>query len=354
MSKLRIGLVGVGGICNGVHIPGYLNCKDCVITAVCDIDPKRLLEAGNRCGVPEARRFSDYRDLIACEEVDAVDIATWNSMHCEIAQAAARAGKPFSVEKPVGMNYHEAWDLAQTAAAMNVPSFVCLSWRYRPYTRYVKYFISSGKLGKIYHFYIRCIKNSGLWEGRKLEWRFDKARAASGVLGDLGSHMIDILRFWGQEFKGIYANYGIEIKARPREDTGEMAPVNTDDWCNMICELESGISCTIQLSRVATTVDDRIEFEVYGERGGLIYRYDSGKQIIEFTDAKTRQVESLTPPESFLAEQSQSFVNLVNGIKDEDTAEITHGLACQAVIDAAIRSCEEQRYVSIAEIQEEK
>lgn len=350
MKKTRVGIIGLGLIGAGAHLPGYAQVENCEIAAMCDIKPDRLKTVADKYNVPENRRFSDYHDLIACEDVDVVDVAVWNSMHCEIAKAAALAGKSFSVEKPVGMNYAETLDLAKTAEEMGVESFVCLSWRYRPYTRYVKYLIDQNKVGKIYHLYVRCIKDSGLWKGRKREWRFDKSRAASGVLGDLGSHMIDIVRFWGQEFKDVYATSGIFIKQRPTEETGEIVDVDTDDWCNMICQLDSDISCTIELSRTATTVPDLISFEIYGEKGKLAYEYLAGKQTITYVDAETKEVEDITPPAEFDAIQSKSFIDLVNGIEDEYTAKIKHGLECQAVIDAAIRSTEEHRAVTIEEI----
>lgn len=353
MKKVRVGLVGIGWICNAVHVEGYKEVEECEISAICDIDEAKLKKVGDELGIPENRRFTDYKELIACEDVDVVDIATWNSVHCEIAKATALAGKAFSVEKPVGMNYAEALDLAKTAEEQGVESFVTLSWRYRPYTRYVKHLISSGKVGKLYHIYVRCIKDSGLWKGRKREWRFDKSRGGSGVLGDLGSHMVDIVRFWGQEFKDIYCKTGIFIKERPSEEDGTILPVDTDDWCNMMASLESDASCTIQLTRCATTVANLMQFEVYGEKGKLVYTFLDDDQTIEFVDAETNEKEMLTPPPEFDAVQSKSFINLVNGIEDEFTAKIIQGLECQAVLDAAIISSEENRVVTIAEIKGE-
>lgn len=353
MKKVKVGLIGLGWVCNAVHIPGYLEVDDCEITAVCDIKTDRLNKVGDELGIPQERRFTDYKDLIACEEVDVVDIATWNSVHCEIAKAAAYAGKAFSVEKPVGMTYEEALDLANVAKETGVESFVTLSWRYRHYTRYVKHLISSGKLGKLYHIYVRCIKDSGLWEGRPREWRFDASRGGTGVLGDLGSHMVDIVRFWGEEFVDVYAKRGAYITERPSEETGEMLPVDTDDWCNMLATLKSGTSCTINVTRCATTVANLMQFEVYGEKGKLIYTFLDEDQTIEFVDAKTKEKEMLTPPAEFNANQSGSFINLVNGIEDEFTAKIEQGLECQAVLDAALISCEEERLVTIAEIKGE-
>lgn len=353
MKKIKVGLVGLGWVCNAVHIDGYKQVPDCEITAICDIKPDRLNKVGDELGIPENRRFSDYRDLIACDDVEVVDIATWNSVHCEIAMTAVNAGKDFSVEKPVGMNYAEALELANAAKEKGVKSFVTLSWRYRPYTRYVKHLISSGLVGELYHIYVRCIKDSGLWEGRPREWRFDASRGGTGVLGDLGSHMVDIVRFWGYEFVDVFAKRGTFITERPSEETGEIVPVDTDDWCNMIATLDKNTSCTIDVTRCATTVANLMQFEVYGENGKLIYTFLDDEQTIEFVDAKTKEKKMLTPPEEFNAIQSGSFINLVNGVEDEFTAKIEQGLECQAVLDAMLISCEEKRLVTIAEIKGE-
>lgn len=353
MKKVRVGIVGVGKIVTDwAHIPQYKQVPECEITAICDIDSEKLNKVGDELGVKKERRFLNYRDLIECEDVDVVDIATWNSVHCEIAEAAVSAGKIFSIEKPVGMNYKEVKRLEKAAKEKGVETFVCLSWRYRQYPRYLKYLLDSGKIGKIYHIYVRCIKDSGLWEGRKREWRFDSSRAGSGVLCDLGSHMIDMVHFWGEEFKDVYANSGIFIKERPSEETGEMVKVDTDDWCNITAKLESEASCTIQLSRCATTVPDLICFEIYGEKGKLVYSYLDGEQSIEFADAKTKKTENIIPPADFDAIQSESFINLANGIEDEYTAKLSHGLQCQAVIDAALISTKENRVVTVKEIKE--
>lgn len=352
MKTVRIGVIGVGGIANGVHIPGYRQTENCEIVAICDINAERLEKVGEKLGIPKSHRFADYRDLIACADVDAVDIATWNSVHCEIAAAAVAAGKPVSVEKPVGLNYTEAWKLAEAAEKNQVPTFVCLSWRYRPHTRYLKYLLDNKKLGKLYHIYVRCIKDSGLWKGRKREWRFDSVRAGSGVLGDLGSHMIDIVRFFGEEFKEVYAQKGIFVKERPSEEDGAILSVDTDDWCNIVAKMESDVACTIQLSRCTTTVPDITQFEIYGEKGKLVFLSEKGKFTITFTDAETKAEEILEVPTEFDAVQSRSFVDLVNGIEDDYTCKIEQGLACQAVIDAALLSAEQNRTVSIVEIKE--
>ena len=355
MKKIRIGIVGYGGISQGVHVPGYLACPDnAEITALCDINPEKLKAAKEKLNLPDSALFTDYKEMINSGLIDAIDICTPNHMHCPIASAAIDAGLPFSTEKPMGLSYAEAKALYDKAEKAGSKSFICFSWRYRPYTRYVRDIIKSGEIGKIYHIYISYIKDSGLWEGRKLEWRFDKDRAGTGVLGDLGSHMIDIARFWGEEFKGVFAQTGTYITERPTEDTGEIKKVTTDDWCNITGMTESDIPVTISLSRTATGFDDRITFEVFGENGRLRYSWIAGKQDIEICtgkeDVKSRTVRHLVPPAGYEANQSLYFVNMINGIEDEFTAHLEHGIACQKVLEAAEKSAKEGRYVNIDEI----
>ncbi len=351
---VRVGIVGMGRIVmEWAHWSEYKKITDiCKITAICDIDEKKLNEAGDKMGIPQEYRFTDYRDLIACDQVDAVDIATWNCNHCEIAEAAVAAGKPYSVEKPVGMNYTETKHLCESTEKKGLPSFICLSWRYRNYPRYMRYLVLGGKMGKIFHINVRCIKDRGLWAGRKREWRFERKKAGSGVLCDLGSHMIDVVRFLGQEFREVFASTGIFIKERPSEETGELVPVDTDDWCNITAHLESEASCTIQLSRTAATFSNLVEIEVLGETGRMLYVNLNGKDSLTFTDAKTGETEDLVPPEEFNAIQSRSFINLVNGIEDEYTAKLAQGVECQAVIDAALLSSTENRPILISSVKD--
>lgn len=355
VKKIRVGIVGLGGIAYGAHIPGYLNSPNSVITALCDPNPEALEKSAQRCNVPAERCFKDYRELIACNEVDAIDICTPNHLHCIIAEEAIRHKKPFSVEKPVGLNYSEAKRVGDMAEREGVVGMVCFSWRYRPYIRYMRSLIYEGKIGDLYHIYIRCIKDSGLIPRRKLEWRFDKTQAGTGVLGDLASHMFDITRFIGQEFKSLAADAGIIVKQRQKLNSKGIAEVTTDDWCNILATMESGVNATYQISRCATTQKDFIQVELYGEKGMLLYTFNSnsGKQTLELSlagDNTSGERNLLVPPESFSAVQSQAFINMINDADDGLSSTIEDGVICQRVLDAALKAVETKRWVNISEI----
>ena len=190
-----------------------------------------------------------------------------------------------------------------------------------------------------------------------MEWRFRKDLGGTGVLCDLGSHMIDFLNWMNEDIVGLSANMGIFIKKRQQLDSDEWADVTTDDYANILADLKSGATANIDLSRCAKTEEQLVEFIIYGEKGyirycnyvgeGLEICYGSKEEI-----AKGKQ--RIATPEKYgktdKIYQSQSFLDLVNGKSDNFTSTIDDGLRAQMVIDAVIKSAEEKRYITIEEI----
>lgn len=357
MKKYRIGLIGVGGIMNGAHIPEYLWDENCEITAIADISESALERTGNRLNLPPERRFKSHRELLRSGLVDAVDIATPNDAHVPIALEALDSGFPVSVEKPIGINFRESLELERKSQETGLPVFVCFSWRYRALPRYMKYLVDSGEIGKLYHIYFKNIKDSGLWEGRRLEWRFQKERAGSGVLCDLGSHLFDLVRFFGEEFESVFCDMGTIVRRRQKIDSDEWGDVTTDDWSNVICRLKSGINATVTLSRCATNEKDTIELYLIGEKGSLKFIYENGRQKLLKCVGEDRidnTFREVSVPEDFKAgSQSSAYIRLLGGIKDSYTAVISDGIKSQAAVDAAIKSYETGRRVSIDELYRE-
>ena len=216
MAVIRVGSVGIGGISRGVHLPGIAKSPDLQLVAVCDIDPEALRYARETYGIDEAHCFTDYHDLINCPDVDAVDISTPNNVHFEVAMAAAQAGKPYAVEKPITLNSEQADALAQVTREKNVKNMVCFSYRFKAAARYAKDLIQRGMLGTIYHVDMQYYQAWGLpFCQTPLVWRFQKDLTGSGALGDLGSHALDLVRFvTGQEYTRLVSHTGTFIQER--------------------------------------------------------------------------------------------------------------------------------------------
>ncbi len=355
--RKKIGIIGYGWVARENHKYYYSSVKDADIVAVCDVNPEALKNAKADFNLSDDCIFTDYKELIDSGLCDMVDICTHNSMHCPIATYALNAGLAVSIEKPVGVNSKEVDDVRKLAEEKGLPVFICFTWRHLPTTRFLKDTIDSGAIGKVYHCYIKCVKESGLWEGRRLEWRFDKNLAGTGVLCDLGSHMIDFLNWMNEDIVGLSANMGIFIKERQKLDSDEWAPVTTDDYANIIADLKSGATANIELSRCAKTEGQLVEFIIYGEKGYIRYSNVVGEGLeICYGDKEeiAKGKHTVLTPEKYGREderfQSQSFVAYANGKKDAFTSTIDDGLKAQMVIDAVVKSHEEKRYVTIEEI----
>lgn len=352
MAVYRIGSVGLGGISGGVHIPGIMRSPNLQLAAVCDIDEKRLHDRGEQYGIPEDHRFTDYRDLIACPDVDAVDISTPNNVHKEIAMAAARAGKPFGVEKPMTMDTAEAKELAALTHEAGVASMIYFSYRYKAAARYLRSFILSGTLGKIHHVNMQYYQGWGLAEADCVRvWRFVKSVAASGALGDLGCHGLDLVSFvTGQKYTKVAAHLDTIVKDRRIPGTDERGPVDVDDFSNILAEMDGGISASFQISRFCYGRGNYQRMEVYGERGALVYHLDRipGVDELEICTKETggKYVASEIPQE-YRVDQMQSFADVLAGTDDGLNANVDDGVVNEILLDGILKAAEEKRWIDL-------
>ena len=241
MARIRVGSVGIGGISRGVHLPGIAASSDLELAAVCDIREDALQAAQQAYGVAPERCFRDYRDLIACEDVDVVDISTPNDVHFEVAMAAAKAGKSFCVEKPLTLTAEQADTLARAVEQAGVKTMVCFSYRYKAAARYARDLVRGGTLGKIYHVDMEYSQAWGLPQfGTPRVWRFHKAETGSGALGDLGSHALDLVRFvTGEEYERIVGHAETFVHERKALSGDAVVPVDVDDFSNMLAQIHS-------------------------------------------------------------------------------------------------------------------
>lgn len=350
MRKIRVGIIGCGEIANGVHITGLLKCQDAEITALCDIDPKALKDTQERLSLGEECLFTDYKALLRSGLVDAVSICTPNNMHFPIAMEAVAQDIPYAVEKPVTLNEKEAEILHAATKGKSLAHMVCFSYRFKGAARYARKLIEEGKLGKIYHVYASYMQ-SWATKDQPYYWRFEKAQTGSGTLGDLGCHIIDLVRFiTGQEYVSVTAATGTIVKERRALDSDEMREVDVDDWVHFLTEMTDGISGVFESSRFAVGRGNYQVVEIFGELGSLIYHFNNEKNDIEVCigEAYTKNsVFSTLPIAYYEGSQMQSFIDIVKGTGDGLPANTEDGYICQRVCDAVLKSAEEKRIVSL-------
>lgn len=353
----KIGLVGLGGIANGVHIPGIRRSKDLELVAICDIKPDLLEKYGKELDIPENRRFSDYRDLIACPDVEVVDVATPNRVHAEIAMAALGAGKPTVCEKPLAMDAAEAERVAAAADAAGLPGSVCFSYRFRAAARFARDIVLRGDIGRVYHVSIQYLQGWGLPSlACPLVWRFVKSETGSGALGDLGSHAADLVAFvTGQACRRVVAHCGTEVKERELlSDRSQKGPVDVDDYANFMATLDSGASACFQITRLAFGRGNYQRMEVYGEKGSLVYMLDengSGTDTLDICMGEAMRRGStysrLAIPERYRVDQMQCIADAIAGKTDGLVATFRDGADNMHIMDAVLRSAETGRWEDV-------
>ena len=188
---VKIGIIGSGKICQGPHMGAYDKIDNAQIVAICDIDEKKLESVSKR--YPNAKLYTDYKEMIAKEELDAVDICTPNNIHSQAAVYALDNGLNVICEKPDAINVAEAEKMKAAAEKSGKTLMVIRNNRYRPTTKFLKEYIKEGKMGEIYAGRCGWIRRRGIpgWGG----WFTDKAQSGGGPLIDLGVHSIDLAMY---------------------------------------------------------------------------------------------------------------------------------------------------------------
>ena len=348
MSKIKLGVVGLGVIADAVHLPQILAEPRFEITAICDLDELLLAEMGAKLNIPEKQRYLDYREMIDCAELDAVDIATSNDAHFEIAKYAVDAGKAYSLEKPITLDYAEAKILAEATKEKGLKSFICFSYRYKSAARYAKYLIEeNNKIGEITHVNAQYYQAWALPDAKvDLVWRFIKERTGSGALGDLGSHMLDLVPFiTGLDFLNVVSQLSTYVTERKKVDSDEIAKVDVDDHANFLIDTAQNATVSFEISRLAFGRGNYQRIEIYGTKGALVYQLDAtsdSDELFEIVEnERGHRVETrMSIPAEFTKVQMSDYADVIKGQGDNLNASIVDGASNQYYLDRIVEAAE--------------
>ena len=188
MDKLRIGIIGCGGIANGKHMPALSKLKDVEMVAFCDIVEERAQKAAKEYGAEGAQVFTDYRELLKLD-LDVVNVLTPNKSHSPITVDALEAGKHVMCEKPMAINTEEAVKMVEAAKRTGKKLTIGYQNRFRPDSMYLKNCIEAGDLGDIYYARALAIRRRAV-----PTWGvfLDAEQQGGGPLIDIGTHALDL------------------------------------------------------------------------------------------------------------------------------------------------------------------
>lgn len=257
MGKLKVGIVGCGGIANGKHMPSITKEGSAQIVAFCDLIEERAVEAAKKYGTEDAKVFTDYKELIKLE-LDAVYVCTPNRSHCEISVAAMEAGRNVMCEKPMAINYAEAMKMVETAKQTGKLLTIGYQSRYRSDSKYLKQECVDGELGDIYYAKAKAIRRRAVptWGVFLNEYE-----QGGGPLIDIGTHALDLTLWMMNNYKPksvvgtVY--HKLNNQTQPANAWGPWDPekFSVEDSAFGFIVMEDGATITLEASWALNTLD---------------------------------------------------------------------------------------------------
>ncbi len=276
-KPFRIGLIGTGFM-GRAHSNAYKKAPNFfdlpfepVLQAVCARSDGAAAAFAKQWGFESAE--TDWRTVIARDDIDAVDICTPNDSHKDIAIAAAKAGKIVMCEKPLARTAAEGAEMVAAIEAAGVANTVWYNYRRVPAVTLSKQLIDEGKLGRIYHYRAQFLQDwtisEDLPQGGAGLWRLDDKAAGSGVTGDLLAHCIDTALWLNGGIKNVTAMTETFVKERMHNLTGKVEPVGIDDACAFLCRFDNGSLGLFESTRYARGHKALYTFEINGEHASI-------------------------------------------------------------------------------------
>ncbi len=289
-NKLRVGIIGCGGIANSSHLPAYDTLADKIeIVATCDIILERAEKAIEKFGCAKnAYATADYKDILKDANVDAVDICTPNYLHSIIAVDALNAGKHVLTEKPDAVSVEEVLKMQAAAEASGKVLMAIRNNRFNPSSIHAKKAIEAGEYGEIYAGRCGWIRRRGI--PGKGGWFTTKEKSGGGPLIDLGVHMIDLSMYLmgnptpvavsGSTFSK-FANNKAEAdsaEAKYGDAVADGGTFDVEDLAMGFIKFDNGACLQIEFSWASNIERESKFLELRGTKAGI--RLDNDKMMV--------------------------------------------------------------------------
>jgi predicted dehydrogenase len=337
MKKLRVAIIGSGGVAQFAHLPGWQKLKGVEIAAMSDVNKRTLAQAARKFGV--GRTYLDYRKMLEEVRPDAVSVCTWNAAHRDPTVAALKAGAHVLVEKPIAMNAQEAAEMVEAARRSGKLLMVAFNNRFRPEVQYLKREISHGLLGEIYYAEAIYMRRRGI-----PGWGVftEMGKSGGGALLDVGVHMLDMTLYLMGHPRPVSA-FGAsfaKIGTKPRQvfGMGRFSPrkFGVEDFGVGLVRFETG-ACLLLKASWAANIDNSVNMVLMGDRGGCVLSpftiyTEKGKALVNVTPVDLPKIDGYSEEVRVFAEAIRK--GLPSPIPGEQ------GLIATAILDAIYRSGE--------------
>ncbi len=197
-KRLRVGIIGCGGIANGKHMPSIKAIDVADMVAFCDLVEERAVKAAKEYGTEDAKVYTDYKELLKDESIDVIHVCTPNRSHADISIESLHAGKHVMCEKPMAKTAADARRMVEAAKETGKKLTIGYQHRHKAQARYVKQVIERGDLGEIYYAKAPAIRRRGTPNWGVFLNEFEQG---GGPLIDIGTHSLDLTLYLLDNYK---------------------------------------------------------------------------------------------------------------------------------------------------------
>jgi predicted dehydrogenase len=354
-EQVRIGVIGTSWWTDLLYLPMLHDYPRAAVTAICGRNRERANEMAQKYGIPQV--FTDYRAMIESGGLDAVIVSTPDDVHHAMVMAALDASLHVLCEKPLALNVADARAMYEKAEAVGVKHMTFYTWRWTPLQQYMKELVEDGYIGRCYD--VQLAFRGGFGRGGEYAWRYDRQRC-NGVWADLGSHMIDLARWYVGEIAAVSAHVASHIQ-RPGPDGGVLDPAN--DSAVAAFRFQNGAHGSLHASSVTHIGHRGVEqyITLYGEAGTLEGYFDAAGMALAGARANEDEIKPLPIPDHIWGDIDRSNpMNVfqksttggrlfVDAILDDKPSSPTFydGLKAQEVINAGIESYNTGRWIEL-------
>jgi len=271
-KRVKVAIVGCGGIANGKHMPALAKLENVEMVAFCDIVRSRAEEAASKYGAENARVYEDYRELLEKEELDAVHVCTPNNSHAEISIAALEADCHVMCEKPMAKTAAEAREMVAAAKRTGKKLAIGYQSRYRGDSEYLKQVCERGDLGDVYLAKARALRRRAV-----PTWGvfLDEEKQGGGPLIDIGTHALDLTLWMMDNYKPKYVVGTVYHKLNKRENAAnawgpwDPAKFQVEDSAFGFIVMEDGATIILESAWALNTLfEGEARTILHGTEGG--------------------------------------------------------------------------------------
>ena len=257
---IKIGIIGCGGIATGKHMPSLKKVADVEMVAFCDIIPERAEKAAKNFGTPDAKVYTDYKELLKDPEISVVHVCTPNRSHSFITVDALEAGKHVMCEKPMAINSEEAKKMLDAAKRTGKKLTIGYQSRFRDDSTYLKQEAEAGTFGEVYY-----AKATALRRRAVPTWGvfLNEYEQGGGPLIDIGTHALDLTLWMMNNYKPLYCVGTAYHKLNKDTDQGNMwgnwdpDAFTVEDSAFGFVVMENGATIVLESSWALNTLDAR-------------------------------------------------------------------------------------------------